>query len=132
MKSPSRYTSAPTCMKCGDELTSSVTEWPLNDERKRRFIDTGFPCGHVQLDTVLEPDGLTIGQYQAATAAAAIRFAAVGFVMHPAEWSQAMLGLADLVEHYDGLTDCVLCPGKPDERPHHDTCPLRTRTEEWS
>lgn len=72
----------------------------------------------------------TAGQCACTQAANAIRFAALGFVMHPVEWMHAMTGLADLIEQYDGLGKCALCGGNTAGRSHHDTCPLRLRTEE--
>lgn len=114
---------APTCMECGNPLDASTTVWPLNDEGKRRHLDTGYPCGHVQLDTVLEADGETIGQLMAAQAAATIRLVAV--IVGGADRTQ-LLALAERVGAYNGADLCPLCTTWP----HAPQCPLRTRTEE--
>lgn len=57
-------------------------------------------------------------------AANAIRLAAIGFVMHPAEWTLSMTALADIVERYDGNGKCPLCGGNADQRPHSPICPI--------
>lgn len=113
----------PACMECGNPLDASTTVWPLNDEGKRRWLDTGYPCGHVQLDTILEADGDTIGQLTAAQAADTIRLVAV--VVGPLD-RDGLLATADRVEHYNGHDLCPLCTTWP----HAAACPLRTRTEE--
>lgn len=112
----------PACMECGNPLDGSTIVWPLNDEGKRRHLDTGYPCGHVQLDTILEADGETIEQIMCAQYAAAIRLVAtiVG------DERFGLLALADQVERYNGTDDCPLCGTVV----HEDTCPLRNRTEE--
>lgn len=112
----------PACMECGNPLDASTIVWPLNDEGKRRHLETGYPCGHVQLDTILEADGDTIEQIMCAQYAAAIRLVAtiVG------DERFGLLALADQVERYNGTDDCPLCGTVV----HEDTCPLRHRTEE--
>lgn len=114
---------APVCMECGNPLDATTTVWPLNAEGKRRWLDTGYPCGHVQLDTVLEADGDTIGQLMCAQYAAVIRL--VEAMVGPAG-SPTLLAITDRVEHYNGHDLCPLC----NTTPHAPTCPLRNRTEE--
>lgn len=113
----------PSCMECGNPLDASTTVWPLDGDGKRRHIDTGYPCGHVQLDTVLEADGDTIGQLEAAQAAATIRLIAA-IVGRRARTS--LLALAERVAVYNGVDLCPLCTAWP----HAPQCPLRHRTEE--
>lgn len=114
---------APVCVECGGPLEAATTVWPLNDEGKRRWLDTGYPCGHVQLDTVIEVDGPTIGELTADQAAATIRLVAI--ILGGSEHIQ-LLALAERVKAYDGADLCPLCM----TRPHAAACPLRTRTEE--
>jgi hypothetical protein len=113
----------PACMECGNPLEASTTVWPLNDEGKRRHLDTGYPCGHVQLDTVLEADGETIGQLTAGQTAATIRLVAV--IVGGSDRTQ-LLALAERVESYNGVDLCPLCTVWP----HATECPLWHRTEE--
>jgi hypothetical protein len=110
-------------MECGNPLDATTTVWPLNDEGKRRWLDTGYPCGHVQLDTVLEADGPTIGQLEAAQAADTIRLVAV--IVGGSDRVQ-LLALAERVKAYNGVDLCPLCTTGP----HAAACPLRHRTEE--
>lgn len=116
----------PACMECGNPLDASTIVWPLNDEGKRRHLDTGYPCGHVQLDTVLEADGETIGQLTAAQAADTIRLIApiIGVVVRSDRMK--LLALAERVKAYNGVDLCPLCTTWP----HATECPLRHRTEE--
>lgn len=114
---------APTCMECGNILDATTTVWPINDEGKRRWLDTGYPCGHVQLDTVLEADGDTIGQIMCAQYAATIRLVAA--IVDHDDWF-GLLALAERVEAYNGVDLCPLCTVWP----HAPTCPLRNRTDE--
>lgn len=114
---------APTCIDCDSELNAVTSVWPLNDEGKRRWIDTGYPCGHVQLDTVIEADGLTMGQLTARHAANTIRL--IEAILGPVG-ADTLLGLADQVEHYNGADLCPLCT----HWPHDPKCPLSPRAAE--
>lgn len=113
----------PSCMECGNPLNANTTVYPLDGNGDRRFIDTGYPCGHVQLDTVLEADGDTIGQLECAQAAATIRLVAAIVGRHA---RTSLLALAGRVEAYNGVDLCPLCTVWP----HEIQCPLRHRTEE--
>jgi hypothetical protein len=114
---------APTCMECGGTLEASTQVWPLDENGNRRFLDTGYPCGHVQVDTVLEADSDTIGQLYAGQAAATIRLVAVIVGGHD---RTQLLALAERVTAYNGVDLCPLCTTWP----HAPQCPLRHRTEE--
>lgn len=121
---------APVCIVCDRELTSTTFTFPIDpDTGQRRWIDTGHPCGHVQLDTFLVVDDPSIGQLEALSAAQVVSLVAVLFATDldaPVDLCDRLGNLAKRVRDYDGTSECPLCA----ELPHKTTCPLKTLTRE--
>lgn len=124
----------PRCMVCDAEVGFAITAYALDETgEKRRVIETAAPCGHVQLDTILDVADGTIGQIMAASAADTIRFTRNLLTgSAPGSVTAALGVLADLVEHYTGADKCPLCGGNDDDHSHDPRCELRFLTEEMA